>query len=67
MSLHPRSMAYLKCDQCGTEGPEARTGVEVRGLAYSLGWSFPPRTLKRGGDSAARSYDVCPDCTTKEM
>lgn len=64
MSLHSRSSAYLTCDECEAEGPEARTGLEVRALAYLLGWRFPPRILKSGVKSTNRSRDICPECAS---
>lgn len=58
-----RQITYfiLVCDGCKTELEQQLTSKEARGLAYSLGWRYPPRITTRG-DLAKESSDVCPEC-----
>lgn len=64
MALRVVRLHTLECDGCKQRfGADAHydSAVEVRGVAYTQGWRFPPKVTMNGGRSS-NSSDVCPKC-----
>ncbi len=64
MATRTVSFHTLVCDGCGTQfglDKHHPSVIEVRAVAFTAGWRFPPRRRASGGESVTVN-DVCPEC-----